>query len=564
MFDHDRGRSVTFWHGLLGLLLSLALVASIAAFANGQRATLVLGHPTFTTRTSGTSATSMKDPRGIAVDPATGKVFVVDTGNNRVLRFGSSLALASGAAAEAVLGQPDFTSSVDATTATGMRFPASAAIDGAGRLWVADLSNHRVLRFDNAASKANGAAADGVLGQANFTSNTPATSATRMRLPVGVAIDNAGRLWVADTSNHRVLRFDNAASKANGAAADGVLGQVNFTSSELATSATGMLLPHGVAADNNGRLWVIDTDNHRVLRFDSAASKANGAAADGVLGQTNFTSKIFDVSASRFTVPRSAAVDASGRLWLIDENNDRVLRFDNAASKANGAAADGVLGQPDFTSDEVATSQRGLYSPYGVAIDSANNIWVADRFNNRAVRFDRLVPPEVSWSSPAAISYGTPLSAAQLNASADVAGSFRYQPPLGTVLNAGVGQPLVVQFTPNDTNAYATAILTVTIDVNPVAQTITFAALGDRALNESPFSLSASASSGLPVSFSSATPGVCSVNGGMLTLLAAGLCTIYADQSGNGNISAAPRVSRSFEVLTSGTGRKVYLPLVMK
>jgi len=83
-------------------------------------------------------------------------------------------------------------------------------VDSAGRLWVADFFNNRVLRFDGAADKANGANADGVLGQPNFTSNGAATTASGMNSPGGLAIDTAGHLWVADNLNSRVLRFDGA------------------------------------------------------------------------------------------------------------------------------------------------------------------------------------------------------------------------------------------------------------------------------------------------------------------------------------------------------------------
>jgi DNA-binding beta-propeller fold protein YncE len=253
---------------LLALALFVQFLSTAAAFTNGQAASLVLGQPNFTSSAFATTASGMSIPSGVAVDPTSGKVFVVDSGNQRVLRFAAGAALVSGAAAEGVLGQPDFTSNAPATTASGMRNPEGVAVDSAGRLWVADQSNHRVLRFDGAASKANGAAADGVLGQPDFTSNFQATTASGMRDPYGVAVDSVGRLWVADLNNNRVLCFDGAADKANGAAADGVLGQPDFTSNAFATTASGMYFPTGVAVDSTGHLWVADANNHRVLRFD--------------------------------------------------------------------------------------------------------------------------------------------------------------------------------------------------------------------------------------------------------------------------------------------------------
>ena len=93
------------------------------------------------------------------------KVFIADSNIVRVTRYSSMAAMLNGQAAEAVLGQPDFISSGVALTQNGMNQPNGIFVDAAGRLWVAERGNNRVTRFDKAAAKANGAAADGVLGQ---------------------------------------------------------------------------------------------------------------------------------------------------------------------------------------------------------------------------------------------------------------------------------------------------------------------------------------------------------------------------------------------------------------
>ena len=144
--------------------LSLAVVFAVTTclpqrlhaqtWSNGEAATYVIGQTGFGLNGSAVNATGLYQPISVTVDPASGKVFVCDYTNSRILRYPSSAAYTNGMAAEAVLGQADFTS----TGATLLSNPAGMAMDAAGNLWVADFLNSRVLRFAHAATIATGAA----------------------------------------------------------------------------------------------------------------------------------------------------------------------------------------------------------------------------------------------------------------------------------------------------------------------------------------------------------------------------------------------------------------------
>jgi uncharacterized protein (TIGR03437 family) len=176
--------------------------------------------------------------------------------------------------------------------------------------------------------------------------------------------------------------------------------------------------------------------------------------------------------------------------------------------------------------------------------------------------------PVLTWPQPAAITVGAALGAAQLNATANVPGTFIYSPVAGTVLPLGNGQNLSAQFTPSDSVDYNSGSITTTITVNappaPIAQTISFAPLNAASLGTTPIQLTATASSGLSVSFVANTPAVCTVSSSTLTLVALGTCSIAASQAGNSTYLPAPPVVRSFAVtqatqaITFGT-----LPSVM-
>ena len=346
------------------LFFCLSLSASLIAqspLVNNMPASGVLGQIDFTSSTSGTTSSKLNAPSGVAVDPTTGKLFVADRYNNRVLRWSSSEKMLNGSTAEGVFGQPDFITSTSGLSASKFNDPLRVFVDSSGTLWVSDYLNNRVLKFDNASSRENGSSADVVLGQPNFTTNTSGTTSNKLKGPVGVFVDGQGRLWVTDRLNHRVLRFDNAASKLSGSNADGVLGQSDFITGTSGLSATKMNRPMGVYVDDFDNLWVCEDDNNRVIRFDSVSFKSDGAAADGVLGQPDFTTNLKSYSRNGVSNIRGVFGDDAGRLYLVDEDNNRVLIFNHAASQPNGAYADYVLGQPDFGSDPII--QQEIYDP---------------------------------------------------------------------------------------------------------------------------------------------------------------------------------------------------------
>jgi len=354
----------------------------------------------------GVSASSTDGPSYVAVGP-TGKLFASDTDNNRVLRWASVAAASNGASAEAVLGQASFSASSTnrggSVAANTMYEPHGVYVSSSGALYVADTRNNRVLRFDNAESATSGASADAVLGQADFTSSDPnrggTAAANTLRWPMDLHVDGSGNLWVADWLNHRVLRFDNVAAKSDGASADGVLGQDALTTSlrmwKDNTDADSFVFPSGVCVDDDGVLWVADTGNSRILRFDNAPSKADGADADGVLGQPDFTSwqttrGTGSPAANTLQWPEGGLdVDQNGRLWVADRWGDRVLWYHNAASKSNGADADGLIGQGSFTSRNGSVNSSTFNGVTDVLVDESNDyVWVVDNNHNRILRFD--------------------------------------------------------------------------------------------------------------------------------------------------------------------------------
>ena len=301
----------------ISVLLMGAVAVSAADFTTGQAARLVIGQETFTSQDTNSSATILGADGGVAY--AANTLFVADSNrvgatpsNHRVLLFtnlSSNLPApdavlvnnrkcpACVGQASVVLGQPDFTTTTEniAATPSGLRLPTAVASDGV-HLVVADTNHNRVLIW-NSIPTINDQPADVVVGQPDFQSssvpgNTP--NARSMRGPSGVWIQN-GKLFVADTQNNRVLIY-NQIPTTNGAAADMVLGAPNFTS-------------------------FVQPD---------LSQQSTSATASNMLNPVSVTSD-------------------GVRLYVTDLGYNRVLIW-NSIPTSNDAAAELVLGQPNMNS----------------------------------------------------------------------------------------------------------------------------------------------------------------------------------------------------------------------
>jgi secreted PhoX family phosphatase len=218
----------------LWLMLLLAVNQVQAQWTTNQAANAILGQTLFTTNTTGTTATtlglnlnSLNIP-GLTVDAASGKLFVSDRGNSRVLRYANAASFSNGAAAEFAFGQSNLTSGSanrgGTLNANTLNEPEGLWVDASGNLWVADYSNNRVLRFPNAATTTDfNVSANLVLGQPNFITTGGSVSQNSFGERPSSVVGDANHVYVAIAFTHRVLRFA-LSGIFSGASAAGVWG----------------------------------------------------------------------------------------------------------------------------------------------------------------------------------------------------------------------------------------------------------------------------------------------------------------------------------------------------
>ena len=370
-----------------------------AAISTNASANVVIGQANLITGTAnqgGGSAAinTINDSRGVFYDGS--HLFVADRSNNRVLVY-NSIPTASDASADIVIGQADMTHNDanrgGAVAANTLYYPVGVYSDGE-KLFIADTYNNRVLVY-NSIPTTNGASADIVIGQADFTHNDEnqgvAAAAGTMYHPYGV-FSNGAKLFVSDSENHRILIF-NSIPTTNGASADVVIGQQNMTAHDSnqggSVGANTLDIPYGIYS-NGVKLFVADSSNNRVLIFNSIPTE-NNASANIVVGQANLTSDSdnLGVAAANTLYYPVSVFPYGGKLLVAERYNNRVLVY-NTIPTNNGASADIVIGQADFTHND--ENQGGTVSAASLsgprfAFVGGTKLFVSDGDNNRVSIF---------------------------------------------------------------------------------------------------------------------------------------------------------------------------------
>ena len=223
-----------------------------------------------------------------------------------------------------------------------------------GKLLVSDTGRNRVFVW-NSVPDSEHAAPDFVLGQGEVDgtgrNRNEAVSASSLQYPSAVWSDGK-RVILADAWNHRVLIW-NELTQAAGQPADVVIGQPGFEQNEpnvdgLASepSAQSLYWPYGLHSDGR-QLWIADTGNRRVLYYSQIPTE-NYAAADKVIGKPDFQSRDFDSQAPIW--PYSVRVNSRGNLIITDTQFFRALLWRNWNRAAEMAPPDAIIGQPDIQS----------------------------------------------------------------------------------------------------------------------------------------------------------------------------------------------------------------------
>ena len=299
----------------------------------------------------------INNPQGLAVDAA-GNLFIADSGNNVIRRVAASGALISTFAGN---GSNQFGGDGGPATGAQLNAPNSTALDAAGNFYITEAVRVRKV---STAGIITTVAGGGTLTPSAADGGS-ATSASMM--PVGIAVDAAGTLYIADAQNNSVRKVVNGIITT--IAGTGFAG---YSGDNGSATLAQLNSPHGVAVDASGIVYVSDTNNHRIRRISAGViSTIVGTGFPGTAGDGG------SAGSAQIAQPWGIAVDTIGNLYIAEYGSHKVRKV--SAGVITTLAGTGTAG---FSGDGVATLVN-LNAPQSVGVDSSGNVYVSDSGNYR-------------------------------------------------------------------------------------------------------------------------------------------------------------------------------------
>jgi sugar lactone lactonase YvrE len=252
-----------------------------------------------------------------------------------------------------------------------LNFPTAVVVDRAGHLYIADTLNHRVRRVDAATGVITTVAG---LGQPRCSGDGKLAVDAGLNEPAALAVSDGGVLYIADQNNNRVRAVDLTTGMIYTVAGTGTAA---YNGDDVAATETGLAGPSGLALASDGTLFIADSFNGRIRAVDPVTGLIRTVVGDG--GEYRYQGPDEPPSSS-LSRPSGIALDEQGNLFFTDSDNHLVRRWDRITGRIERIAGVGVA---HYGGDEGAALDASLSYPFGVVMDRAGHLLVADTFNHR-------------------------------------------------------------------------------------------------------------------------------------------------------------------------------------
>jgi DNA-binding beta-propeller fold protein YncE len=252
-----------------------------------------------------------------------------------------------------------------------LNFPTAVAVDRAGHLYIADTLNHRVRRVDAVTGMMTTVAG---LGKPRYFGDGGLAVEAGLNEPAALALSDAGILYIADQSNNCVRAVDLATGIIRTVAGTGAAA---YNGDGMAATETDLAGPSGLALASDGTLFIADCFNGRIRAVDPTTGLIRTVVGDG--GEYRYQGVDEPASAS-LSRPSGIALDDEGNLYMTDSDNHLVRRWNRITGRIERVAG---VGMADYGGDGGMALEAGLSYPFGIVVDRVGHVLVADTFNHR-------------------------------------------------------------------------------------------------------------------------------------------------------------------------------------
>jgi streptogramin lyase len=286
------------------------------------------------------------EPTGIAVD-GSGNFYVADSQNHTVRKISSAGVVST------LAGSPGLPGSVDGTGSSAHFYkPTAIAVDDAGNIFVTDCANHTIRKITQGGTVSTYAGSAGKPGNADGN-----RSSARFNWPAGITVNSSGTVYVSDTENHTIRAITTSGVVSTLAGLAGNAGSVDGTG-----NSARFWLPKGMDVDAGGNIFVADMQNHTIRRITSAGAVSTWAGIAGVPSAVDGP-----VPSATFQYPIGVSVSSTGYVYVADAGNWKIRLITPAPGRSVGTWLDGY--------NRSAGSQ---VQPLGLVL-SGTGVYVADQ-----------------------------------------------------------------------------------------------------------------------------------------------------------------------------------------
>ncbi|WP_224995256.1 MBG domain-containing protein [Cesiribacter sp. SM1] len=321
----------------------------------------------------------MYNPGSLAKD-VYGNMYVADFANHRIRKISPNGTITTIAGT----GVAGFSGDGGAAIRAQLNYPVDVTIDGAGNIYIADRSNHRIRKI-NTAGTITTIAGTGVAG---FGGDGVAAVQAHLNQPYGVAADAAGNIYIADRLNHRIRKVATNETITTIAGT----GMAGFSGDGGAAVNAQLNHPYNIAIDASGNIYLADRLNNRIRKISTAGTITTVAGT----GEKGYGGDSGAAVHARLNEPCGVTVNASGILYVADTYNNRIRKV-AVSGRITTVAGTGEKG---FGGDGGTATKALLNLPFGVEADASDNIFIADASNHRirkvtgatALDYDQIAP----------------------------------------------------------------------------------------------------------------------------------------------------------------------------